>query len=274
MKQSKLIHGKCFSHIKTLEKYQFDLVVCDPPYGTTAIHWDEALDFKKLWRFYDRVVKPGGVIVLFGSMPFTALTVLSNLKWFKYCLVWDKNKCGSPGLAKYRPMKTHEDIMIFVKPGGKPTYRPQMEEGEPYFRKATGKTRCNTHKYGFKHYEGEGRTTDNKGTRYPKSIVLCKREFSAQQQVHPTQKPVGLLMWLVRTYSKSGDWVLDNTCGSGSTGVACLETKRKFVLVEMEKDYVNVARRRLIDTQKRLATGVKLFKKLPVATQISSRRKL
>lgn len=225
----KLLRGNCMQlmpqHARTST---VDLVLCDPPYGTTTINWDKVLPFDRLWEEYDRVLRPGGVVVLFGSMPFTACLVLSNPKWFKYCLVWDKNKCGSPGLAKYRPMKVHEDIAVFVKPGARPTYNPQMVSGTPYYRKGSSKVRCNEHGYGF----GLGNEITNNGTRYPTSILRIPRDFSAQQQVHPTQKPVALMRWLVRTFSNTGDLVLDNCTGSGPVPIACYEEKRRCIAIE------------------------------------------
>lgn len=229
----RIAKADCLKAMGTIKDNFIDLVICDPPYGTTLIKWDKTLDFKKLWKHYERIVRPGGVIVLFGSMPFTAKVVLSKEKWFKYCLVWDKNKCGSPGLAKHRPMKVHEDIIVFVKPGEKPVYNPQMEEGEPYHRAPPKNIRCNNHKYGFKNTKG----IENKGTRYPKSIIRIPRDFSAQQQVHPTQKPVKLMNWLVRTYSHEGMRVLDNCAGSGPTVIACIEEKRLCIAMENDSEH-------------------------------------
>jgi site-specific DNA-methyltransferase (adenine-specific) len=168
---------------------------------------------------------------------------MSNPAWFKYALVWDKNKCGSPGLANIRPMKVHEDILVFAP--GKTTYNPQMEEGEPYARKSKNPEgyvgRVNNHKYGMK-----PRTEfTNTGTRFPKSILRVSRDFSAQQQVHPTQKPVPLMEWLVRTYSNAGEVVLDNCMGSGSTGVAAVMHGRRFIGIENDPSYFDVARKRL-----------------------------
>ena len=227
-----------------IEDNSVDFICCDPPYGTTSIKWDEVLDFNKMWAQYDRIIKPKGVIVLFGSQPFSAQLICSKIDWFRYELVWNKNKCGSPGLAKKRPMKTHENILVFYKNAGG-TYNPQMEVGDPYKRKSKNPEgyvgRKNDHGYGMK-----PRTEfENKGTRYPKSILNISRDFSAQQQVHPTQKPVPLCEWLVKTYSNEGDTVLDNCMGSGSTGVACMNTNRKFIGMEMEQEYYDICVERI-----------------------------
>lgn len=219
------------------------MVLCDPPYGRTLNDWDSPIPFDEMWTQYRRLLAPGGCVVLFGVQPFTSAMVMSNPKWFKQCLVWDKNKCGSPGLAKIRPMQTHEDIMVFAP--GRTVYNPQMETGEPYHRKSSKPEgyvgRCNNHKYGLK-----PRTEfHNEGTRYPKSVLHFPRDFSAQQQIHSAQKPVSLLKWLIMTYSNEGDTILDNCAGSGSTGIACLETKREFILIEKDREMTAKARERI-----------------------------
>lgn len=227
----------------SLPNSSIDLILTDLPYGTTQCKWDTIIPFEPLWEQYKRILKPKGCVVLFGNQPFTSTLVTSNLKWFKQSLVWNKNKCGSPGLAKYRPMQTHEDIVVFAP--GTTTYNPQMETGEAYSRVSKSPegygSRCNNHGYGFKKNAG----IVNHGTRYPKSIINISRDFSAQQQVHPTQKPVPLLEWLIRTYSNEGETVLDSTMGSGSTGVACMNTNRNFIGIELDAEYFNIAKDRV-----------------------------
>lgn len=220
--------GDCLEESKSIPDKSIDLILCDPPYGTTNIKWDTVIPFDEMWAMYKRLLNPRGCIVLFGSQPFTSALVMSNPSWFKYELIWNKNKCGSPGLAKYRPMKTHENILVFAP--GKTVYNPQMEEGEPFQRKQSGNLRCNTHGYGFK--PTPGKVGINYGTRYPKSILNISRDFSAQQQVHPTQKPVPLCRWLIQTFSNEQDMVMDNCMGSGSTGVAAKMLGRSFIGIE------------------------------------------
>lgn len=243
---AQLYLGDCLELMpRHVPDHSVNLILADLPYGVTTIEWDRTLNMDALWAEYRRVLAPCGCVVLFGSLPFTADLVVSNRSWFKYGLVWDKNKCGSPGLAKLRPMKVHEDILVFAP--GKTTYNPQMEKGEPYRRKAQNpegyQTRCNTHGYGLKPVN-EFR---NEGTRYPKSILRISRDFSAQQQVHPTQKPVPLLRWLILTYSNPGDTILDNVMGVGPTGQAAKETGRGFIGMEIDPGYFQLASQRIAD---------------------------
>jgi site-specific DNA-methyltransferase (adenine-specific) len=244
MKIAECLIGDCLEVMEVIKDESIDLICCDLPYGTTNIFWDTPIDLERLWGQYDRIIKPKGVICLFGSQPFTTILISSKIDWFKYELIWNKNKCGSPGLAKYRPMKTHENVLIFAKKSGG-IYNPQMVKGEPYHRKSknpegyVGKT--NVHGYGLK----PRKEFSNPGIRYPKSILNISRNFSAQQQVHPTQKPVPLMEWLVRTYSNEGDLVLDNCMGSGSTGIAAVNLNRNFIGIEIESEYFDIAQRRI-----------------------------
>lgn len=231
-----------------------NLVLCDLPYNTTNCHWDSPISLAHLWSEWQRVLAPRGCVVLFAAMPFTATLYSSNPKWYKDHLVWNKNKCGSPGLAKVRPMRVHEDILVFAP--GRTVYNPQMEEGQPYSRKSKNPEgyvgRKNDHGYGLK-----PRTEFvNEGTRYPKSIINISRDFSAQQQVHAAQKPVPVCNWLIRTYSNPGDVVLDSTMGSGTTGVACVETGRSFIGIDDRIEHVELARSRIAAAQIAAFEGV------------------
>lgn len=247
-----LLKGDCLEVMKKLPDNSVGMVLADLPYQTTNLEWDSLIPFDQLWEAYNRVVKPKGNIILFGSQPFTSLLVTSNIKGFRYEVIWSKNKCGSPGLAKKRIMKTHENILVFSQqPGG--TYNPQMEVGEPYSRKSKNPEgyvgRKNDHGYGMK-----PRTEfTNEGTRYPKSVLNISRDFSAQQQVHPTQKPVPLCEYLIKTFSNERDIVLDNVMGSGSTGVACMNTNRKFIGIEMSDEYFEIAEGRISSTSGRIS---------------------
>jgi len=238
-----LMQGDTLESMRDVRDGTVNLILCDLPYGTTSCSWDIIIPFNALWDAYRRVLAPGGCVLLFGNQPFTSRLILSNLVWYKQALVWNKNKCGSPGLAKIRPMQVHEDIVVFAP--GRTVYNPQMEAGEPYARKTEKPEgyvgRVNNHGYGMKPRNG----FSNEGTRYPKSIINISRDFSAQQQVHPAQKPVPLLEYLIRTYSNEGDTVMDNTMGSGSTGVAARNTNRNFIGIEKDPVFFNIAVQRI-----------------------------
>ena len=245
----KLYHDNCFNILPDIQEHSVNLVCVDPPYGTTSIDWDKTLDFKIIWKELSRIVKPKGMILIFGSQPFTSQVITSNLSWFKYELIWNKNKSGSPGLAKIRPLKVHENIMVFSRESGG-TYNPIIEKGVPFKRESKNPegygTGVNTHGYGF----GKNKVLgfENTGTRYPKSILHASRNFSAQQTVHPTQKPTNLLNWLIMTYSNPEETVLDFTMGSGSCGVSAIMTGRNFIGIEIDKEYFDIATTRIDET--------------------------
>ena len=235
--------GDCLARMNEVPNKSVDLILTDPPYGTTSCAWDSVIPLDQMWAHFRRIIRPTGTVLIFGNNPFTASLIMSNPKWYKQTLYWDKNKCGSPGLAKIRPMQVTEDIVVFAP--GRTTYNPQMEVGEPYSRKSKNPEgyvgRCNSHGYGLK-----PRTEfENTGTRYPKNIIRISRDFSAQQQVHPTQKPVPLLEWLIRTYSYQGDTVFDMAMGSGSCGIAALNTGRQFIGIENDLGYYEIATARI-----------------------------
>jgi site-specific DNA-methyltransferase (adenine-specific) len=268
-----LFNESCFDAFKKIPDQSVDMVCVDPPYGTTTIEWDKTLDSKTMWAELERIVKPKGNIVIFGSQPFTSLVIASKIDWFRHELIWNKNKCGSPGLAKYRPQKVHENIMIFSKESGG-TYNPIMEEGEAYKREAKDKekgygTGKNSHGYGFGNNGKPYLGGENHGTRYPKSILHASRNFSAQQTVHPTQKPTNVLNWLIMTYSNPGDTVMDFTMGSGSCGVSAKLTGRNFIGVEMTQEYFTIAQTRIDQTEESTVTSTdkQLSTQLPDGVQ-------
>ena len=246
------------------------MVCVDPPYGTTSIEWDNILDFDKVWLELTRIVKPKGMILIFGSQPFSSQVIVSNLGWFRHELIWNKNKCGSPGLAKIRPQKVHENIMVFSREAGG-TYNPIMEEGNPYKRESKNPegygSGTNTHGYGFGKKKSMGH--ENKGTRYPKSILHASRNFSAQQTVHPTQKPTNLLNWLIMTYSNLDETVLDFTMGSGSCGVSAVLTGRNFIGIEADKKYYDISVSRIKEAEKQNRFYTVSEKDHQLTTQIS-----
>ncbi len=232
----RLIHGECLAELGKLKENSVDLVVCDLPYGMTANKWDTCIDLNKLWEQYKRVVKESGAIVLFGMQPFTSKLITSNQEMFKYTWIWEKNIGRGWLKAKTQPMRTIEDICVFYRK--QCTYNPQMTEGKPYSHSGGGLSVVNS--YGSR--KQIKAPIQNKGTRYPKQ-VLRYATVPQKQVVHPTQKPTELLAYLIETYSNPGDTVLDNCMGSGSTGVACVQTQRDFIGIELDKKYFSEAKK-------------------------------
>jgi site-specific DNA-methyltransferase (adenine-specific) len=242
-----IIHeGDCLAVMATLPDCSVDAVICDPPYGTTACKWDSVIPFAPMWEQLKRVAKPRAAIVLFGSQPFTSALVMSNPGMFKYTWVWEKNVPTGFLNAKKQPMRWHEDISVFYRQ--QPTYNPQYREGVGYHVKVNSTKSQN---YG----QQRNITSINDGTHYFPRDILRFDNHNGGGKDHPTQKPVTLMEYLIRTYTNEGDTVLDFTCGSGSTGVACVNTDRHFIGIENHPPYVTVARRRIADAaaQPRLA---------------------
>ena len=236
-----LHHGDCLEILKQIPDGSVDMVLTDPPYGTTACKWDNVIPFEPMWEQLKRVIKPNGAIVLFGSEPFSSHLRLSNLKMFKYDWVWKKPKGTGFLNAKKQPMRDVENIVVFYQKQCQ--YNPQYGIGSPYKNKS-GKLRPSaTHVYG-KHKDGNEYRNDSDGKRYPKQVI----EFGVVERntIHPTQKPVALLEYLIKTYTYENETVLDFTMGSGSTGVACVNTKRKFIGIELDEHYFNVAKERIL----------------------------
>lgn len=244
----KLYNGDCLEVMQDIPDKSIDAIIADLPYGSTKNHWDIVIPFEQLWEEYKRIIKEDGAIALFGTGLFAYKLALSNEKMYKYEIIWCKSKSGSSFTAKYRPVQKHENILIFGK--GKVIYNPQLEEGEPYYRKrkANKGDKPNNHKLGV---ISESETT-NDGFRYPSTIQFFQQKWRRQDQLHPTQKPVSLMEYLILTYSNENDTILDNTMGSGTTGVACINTNRNFIGIELDKDYYEQAKQRLINHQRQL----------------------
>jgi len=209
--------------------------------GTTACAWDTVIPFAPLWEAYKRVIKPGGAIVLFGSQPFTSALVMSNPKWFCYEWIWHKPQGTGHLNAKKMPLKSHESILVFGP--SLPTYRPVMSKGKPYA--AFEGRRDTAQVYG----KQSSLHAKNNGTRYPKTVLPFAQQREAR---HPTQKPVALFEYLIRTYTEPGEVVLDNCFGSGTAAVACIQSGRRFIGIEKDADYFAAAEQRIRDTHRNL----------------------
>ena len=236
-----ILRGNCFDLLKEQPASHFDLLITDPPYGTTNLPFDKVkLDWKLWWKEINRVCRPNAVQVVFAAQPFTTDLISANRTGFGYDLVWSKPNSVGFLNAKKLPLRSHESILIFKRRSclhrGHAVYNPQMTEGTPYTHRAR---RIPAH---YSQRSVKDAAYRNEGTRYPTSILYYGRD---QPSLHPTAKPIELLRWLVRTYSHSGDRVLDCFMGAGSTGVACVAESRQFVGMELDEEYFEIARGRL-----------------------------
>ena len=237
MGEINLIQGDCLEVMKTIHDKSIDAIICDLPYGTTQNKWDSVISLDQLWREYDRIVKPNGAIVLTSQGVFTAKLILSNERNFKYKITWEKSKPTNFLNAKKQPLRKHEDICVFYKK--QPIYNPQMGEGVPY-DKGVRKNQLSGSYGDFKPIH-----VKSSGERYPTDVVYFKTAESEGAVWHPTQKPVALMEYLVNTYTNQGDTVLDNCMGSGTTGIACKNLGRKFIGIEQDTNYFEIASKRI-----------------------------
>ena len=229
--------GDCLERMKEIPDGSVDLILADPPYGTTACKWDSVIPFEPMWEQLNRIIKPNGAIVLFGSEPFSSALRMSNIKQYKYDWVWDKKKSGNIFLAKHQPMKTFENILIFSKE--KHHYFPIMKPREKIKKSKN---------YGTGEAIGGNRAAEDKVYTYKEKYPIAILEFSNASQkgkVHPTQKPVALMEYLIKTYTNEGETVLDFTMGSGTTGVACKNLGRNFIGIEKDETYFKIAQERI-----------------------------
>jgi len=243
----KLYNGDCLEVMKSIQDKSIDAIITDPPYGTTACKWDSVIPFKPMWKQLNRIIKDNGAIVLFGSEPFSSYLRISNIKNYKYDWIWYKVLHGNPFVAKHRPLKVTEEILVFSKI--KHNYYPIMTEKQKKSQrpiskglnknkniKINYKTAFGTKKNGFcQDYD------DKKA--YPKNIITVTN--AGRNKQHPTQKPVKLMEYLIKTYTKEQEVVLDFTMGSGTTGVACCNLNRDFIGIELDKEYFKIAEQRI-----------------------------
>lgn len=239
--KTRLMQGDCLERMKEIESGSVDMILTDPPYGTTACKWDSIIPLNTMWEQLKRIIKPGGAIVMTAANPFTSILIASNLEQFKYSLVWKKSKISHFAQAPYRFLTEHEDIVIFSSGGTsknaklKMTYKPQ------------GLSDCNKLCKGKSHSDHRPSSKTQKDylqtkTGYPKSILEFKSDLAKD---HPTQKPIALMEYLIKTYTNEGDTVLDFAMGSGSTGVAAKNLNRNFIGIELDDNYFEIAKKRI-----------------------------
>lgn len=245
-----LMQGDCLERMKEIPSGSVDMVLADPPYGTTACKWDSIIPLEPMWEQLKRVIKSNGAIVMTASQPFTSILVCSNLKWFRQVQVWDKKMPTGHLNAKKKILSRHEDIVMFssTKFGGF-TYSPQMTKGK--LRNKTPARKADSYEdrvYGKVNHKSDTFNDDY----YPTSIVEVSNA-NQRGKVHPTQKPVALMEYLIKTYTNEGEAVLDFTMGSGSTGVACVNTGRRFIGIELDDGYFKIAQDRIEQAQRAAA---------------------
>ena len=248
---NKLWQGDCLELMKQIPDGSVDMILCDLPYGTTKCKWDVVINLDILWSLYKRILKSNGAIVLFGSEPFSSQLRCSNLNMYRYDWIWESNRAPNFVFGNKQPLKKHEIISIFYNK--QPTYNPQktqnpkgIEKRHLYKSSATNTgldVNPNTPEFAKsgKNYEAD--------KLLPKSVIYYAKEH---RPIHPTQKPIALMEYLIRTYTNEGETVLDNTMGSGTTGVACVNTNRKFIGIEMDENYFNIAKQRIADAESKL----------------------
>lgn len=236
----KLYNGDCLEVMDRLieEGIIVDVIICDPPYGTTACKWDTVIPFEDMWKRLNKLIKPNGAIVLFGSEPFSSALRMSNIKNYKYDWIWQKEQGVGQLNAKKMPLKNTENISVFYKK--QCLYNPQMTKGEPYTANRCMFSKNIESTYGK---QVDRVITINSGYRYPLTTLKFNRPM--KNRLHSTQKPTDLLEYLIKTYTNENELVLDFTMGSGSTGVACMNTNRKFIGIELEENYFNIAKQRI-----------------------------
>jgi site-specific DNA-methyltransferase (adenine-specific) len=234
-----VLQGDCLELMPELASESVDMILCDLPYGTTQNKWDSIIPLEPLWEQYERIIKPNGAIVLTAQSPFDKVLACSNLSLFRYEWIWEKTNATGHLNAKRMPMKAHENVLVFYK--SLPTYNPQKTTGHER------KVSTAEHRRGSKLSSNYGEYVPNgydSTERFPRSVQVFPMD-KQKSKLHPTQKPVALMEYLIKTYTNPGDLVLDNACGSGSTGVAALNLGRRFLGMELDKEYANIARNRV-----------------------------
>ena len=239
MEINKIYLGDCLEIMPKIADKSIDMILCDLPYGTTNCKWDIIIPFDKLWNEYERIIKDNGAIILFGKNPFTAKLILSNEKLFRYELIWEKTRAGNNMQVCKQPSAIHENILVFYK--NQPTYNDlKFKVDEKYIDK---RKNIKDSFYKSEHYKGVMKRKADDGFRHPQSILPFNSVW--HKDMHPTEKPVELFEWLIKSYSNENDLVLDNAIGSGTTAMACKITNRNFLGIEKDEKYFNMANNKL-----------------------------
>jgi site-specific DNA-methyltransferase (adenine-specific) len=249
--KKEILLGDCLELMKDIPNGSIDMILCDLPYGTTACKWDVIIPFDKLWEQYKRIIKDNGAIVLTASQPFTTDLINSQRDLFKYELIWNKENGRQPYLAKIQPIKSHENIIVFSK--GKISYHPIMRLAKKENMRERIKNNFKGVESGVWGKMKEYTPTKDEARRYPLSVLnfnMQNAECNQKFRIHPTQKPVALFEYLIKTYTNEGDLVLDNCAGSGTTAIACLNTNRQFIVMEKEQKYYDIILKRVADFNK------------------------
>jgi site-specific DNA-methyltransferase (adenine-specific) len=251
-----LILGDCLEKMKDIPDGSVDMILCDLPYGTTACKWDSVIPFEPLWKQYKRIIKPGSSVVLTASQPFTSVLIVSNLNWFKYSWIWEKERPTNFFAAKFMPLNNTEDVLVFSEGGcNNGTKKPMRyyPQGTTSVDRVTKNSNTGG-KIGSEHKTSlnDGRLYHQTTTGYPKKTVKFNQD---PHTIHPTQKPVGLMEYMIKTYTKAGETVLDNTMGSGTTGVACVNTGRNFIGIELDEGYFKIAEKRIAEARAKADSG-------------------
>lgn len=241
-----LWQGDCIDLMKDIANKSIDAIICDLPYGVTKNQWDSEINLDLLWKEYNRIIKDNGSIILFGQDKFTMRVMSSNEKMHKYNLIWNKELPTGFLNANRMPLRVHEDIMVFYKK--MPTYNPQKEKGKPNHSKGKKVGLEVKDTYANNNYGNHKIVENTDDMKHPKSILTFAKVHPSKA-LHPTQKPIELIEWLVKSYSNENDLILDNCMGSGTTGVACKQLNRNFIGIELDKGYFEIAKKRIEDTK-------------------------
>ena len=246
-----LMQGDCLERMKEIPDGSVDMVLTDPPYGTTACKWDTVIDLEGMWKELKRIIKPNGAIVIYAGQPFTSALVMSNPKMFKYCWVWEKERPSGFAQCKNKPMSSHEDICVFsqgvtVHAGQSKKRMPYNPQGLIEINKKTSGARPSKNAGGMSARPSHKKSIVQTHTNYPRTVL----KYKGDRGLHPTQKPVALMGYLIKTYTNENETVVDFTMGSGTTGVACKNLNRKFIGIELDESYYDIAKERILGESK------------------------